>query len=1523
MTIQIKISANAHVFGYPAVVTLTATDEGMSVKGQINCQPQNLLQQPEMQLSALRKQLPIIDRSTTTQDPAQKEQAYPTSTPQISFSYSQSKLHIHYHDQGVLFSLLNASNQALREQNGTQILLGLKTDYLDRSGGTLEQAFAAAAELLHLKNLILFGSTSSNISPELLEQLNVFAQDLVLPTAFSSYSFALVSTFDLTSRPANAVNDLIGSQDMLCAEPQAIPCSLFSNNPDPALLSQLSLSSWEPPIPAPAPAPAPVLCTNRTEQCMSANAERTADNTKRTQVPSVLAQIYSQLEHQIKRHTPDNSNSTEASAKAYFYLEPDSNALTASDDNGTAFTSGIAKLTGLNALYVAIGFSLASKELAIGLGANRITTDQVNITDLLFMLRKTANQIYLQAQGNIGVHLGDTYLGFSLQGSLSPQAFSLMAASWPDTQLKVTEHLSFSQLALSIALRMGQLSFGFSAQLNLRELSIFIAVALTPPRLNMLSLSISSKTSHFSMLTLLENVFDLNGEDLKFLDLIAVEDLDIGQLSLSDDGRKALENFPLDTADPNYHQQLAQVTAQVVANFNAQCHNRYEQLIISAPANAQLTRLGTNTLATNALTLESGHTLCQSHYPIENTAPLHSELLTQQALDTALVPTIALSTDSVTATNDALGEFILTDLGNMRHFHINAQGAVSLNCQAYFGLTPTTFGTRELPVGIFTCGTLVLFYSVRIRFLLSLLNKKLSCMVQCTPINIFGGVLTITASEQQAEQQRLLAQIQSHTANAGLAGSLISTDQKMNGAALALDLDPQTLNLQLFLTGHISLLRLFGVDTLIAITQGSIYLHFSLSWLGIKTTINFSCAYRDIASGFSFSIEIDTSALAQAIASAQRALKDAAAKVRQGVEHAISKLNSAKAEVDKLNNQIRNFNARIEQCKRDIRNSKWYQFWIKIARGAEIAGLEIAKAGVWLAMKTAQLTLDIAIGVVGIGGKIAEGALNALNKVIGAVTMIFFLKSIGISVTYSASQGIKLAGHLNLTFFGKDIDASFEVGYNPQTAAQQFKNELINKGTQKINDKKNEGLNEINKQAVKNIASNFDAIDDSDSLTSELRRLNTLPLEERWERVLFAPNQDGLDLSEEQEYYQYLQDVNNTTNALFVCSNDVSLQDSDQEMLLCRHSSNELTRYNQRNQAFTDQVNSYLDADFFAATQELSSALKQGINELPQEPRNQLQQRLLRRHAANDATNEVELRGNQLLSSHADVRAAHSALPESLQHTPLGYKLALVDSMCAHGLSQGSIFAPTIQQKVRSAHKRITETIKHHQHRISQQLSAVERNQELIQKIKDELNQAKGDVTSVLEKHYRTQMQQRQVRQDGRLQSQRIVVIDSNLEQSLLRLRHTETDAGLNSYWQQPHMRRASSGSTEPNINARSFAEQDIRRQLANTAKKAKKSTGDNEVAPLNAEELRLWQHALQAEAAIDDMDTLRHIHKDERDRLLTDLEALYYSNLQTKAPVQRQQLRRRSAQQYEPDTELFDERVLRQSLLEAIYACE
>ena len=516
-----------------------------------------------------------------------------------------------------------------------------------------------------------------------------------------------------------------------------------------------------------------------------------------------------------------------------------------------------------------------------------------------------------------------------------------------------------------------------------------------------------------------------------------------------------------------------------------------------------------------------------------------------------------------------------------------------------------------------------------------------------------------------------------------------------------------------------------------------------------------------------------------------------------------------------------------------------------------------------------------------------------------------------------------MAGHLNLTFFGKDIDASFEVGYNPQTAAQQFKNELINKGTQKINDKKNEGLNEINKQAVKNIASNFDAIDDSDSLTSELRRLNTLPLEERWERVLFAPNQDGLDLSEEQEYYQYLQDVNNTTNALFVCSNDVSLQDSDQEMLLCRHSSNELTRYNQRNQAFTDQVNSYLDADFFAATQELSSALKQGINELPQEPRNQLQQRLLRRHAANDATNEVELRGNQLLSSHADVRAAHSALPESLQHTPLGYKLALVDSMCAHGLSQGSIFAPTIQQKVRSAHKRITETIKHHQHRISQQLSAVERNQELIQKIKDELNQAKGDVTSVLEKHYRTQMQQRQVRQDGRLQSQRIVAIDSNLEQSLLRLRHTETDAGLNSYWQQPHMRRASSGSTEPNINARSFAEQDIRRQLANTAKKAKKSTGDNEVAPLNAEELRLWQHALQAEAAIDDMDTLRHIHKDERDRLLTDLEALYYSNLQTKAPVQRQQLRRRSAQQYEPDTELFDERVLRQSLLEAIYACE
>ncbi|MCL2069182.1 MAG: hypothetical protein FWH00_04705, partial [Oscillospiraceae bacterium] len=151
---------------------------------------------------------------------------------------------------------------------------------------------------------------------------------------------------------------------------------------------------------------------------------------------------------------------------------------------------------------------------------------------------------------------------------------------------------------------------------------------------------------------------------------------------------------------------------------------------------------------------------------------------------------------------------------------------------------------------------------------------------------------------------------------------------------------------------------------------------------------------------------------------------------RAGAQNAVKKLNDAQNSVNQLYSQINSLNARIEDCRRAIRNAKWYQFWIPIGKGCEIAGYEIAKAGIYIAIGVANAALEIAKGCVIVGSKIGEGVLQIVNGIIKGVMNLFFLKKIELYASAN-SQNQELSAGIEFVALGKTY--KFQTSYKSGT----------------------------------------------------------------------------------------------------------------------------------------------------------------------------------------------------------------------------------------------------------------------------------------------------------------------------------------------------------------------------------------------------------------------------------------------------------------------------------------------------------
>lgn len=619
------------------------------------------------------------------------------------------------------------------------------------------------------------------------------------------------------------------------------------------------------------------------------------------------------------------------------------------DLNKTKFGQSVSTLTKLNQLRFAVGGNFKEKSFGAQLISEKIETEAFILENFMFGLKKSSRDFYCITSGTFIFKLENNRIGFTLSGAVSNKLFMLSAASLPGARIPLNSRLSFSDLALSIGVNTGKVSFGMTGRLNTNNLSIFAGFAVSPPRITLFTAALTSTTGRISLKDLVVEIADIQWELVNCLDVVAIGDFDIKDASLQSGG---IKNFPTNNNDENYEETKIAIENKVKDDFNREMGN-----VLNINGEAQLTPLGNNT-----------------------------------------------------------NQYILTDKGTMRHYRIDRNGKISLNCQIYVCSQPTKLGNYDMPVGLFICGTLDIF-GIKTRFLFLVeKGKSLVALVQMDKIDILNGLFVLGKSKKTLPIKPI---------DGGVAGQLVKPNN--DGATLYLNIQKNKGELTFYVSARLSLLKIFEFDTLVLIKDRFIYVNIETELAGFKTTLNLKGSYKDFSkAGFTASVIFDTSGFREILEKAQKALKGAAESVDKGVKEANRKIDEAQQSVLNLQRKINDFNNRINQCKRDISNAKWYQVDKKIARGLEIAGLEIAKAGVYVAIGVAYSVLEVAKAALKLGGAVISTVLKSLAYIINAATQILWIKSFELGIT-ATPQAQKINAELILTIFGNDVRLAGEL----------------------------------------------------------------------------------------------------------------------------------------------------------------------------------------------------------------------------------------------------------------------------------------------------------------------------------------------------------------------------------------------------------------------------------------------------------------------------------------------------------------
>lgn len=751
----------------------------------------------------------------------------------------------------------------------------------------------------------------------------------------------------------------------------------------------------------------------------------------------------------------------------------------------TDFGQCISTLTKQNQLLFAVGGSFTEKSFGAQLISEKIETDTFILENFMFGLQQSSKGFYCVATGTFTFKLEDRNICFTLSGAVSPGSFMLSAASSSDARIPLNSRLSFSDLALSIGVNSGKVSFGMTGRLNTNNLSIFAGFAINPPKITLFTAALTSTTGRISLKDLVVEIADIQWEAVNCLDVVAIGDFDIQNTSLSNGG---INNFPTDNKAEDYNESKRSIETNTKKDFNE------KMSALKIEGDAQLTPLGNNT-----------------------------------------------------------GQYILTDKGTMRHYRIDRNGKISLNCQIYVCSQPTKLGNYDMPVGFFICGTMEIF-GTKIRFLfLADKGKSLIALVQMDRINILKGLFIIEKSQKPLPIEPI---------NGGVAGQLVKPNNQ--GATLYLNIQKDKGELTFYVSAHLSILKIFDFDTLILIKDKLIYINIETQLVGFKTTFNLQGSYQNFSeSGFTARVVFDTSGFREILEEAQKALRSAAESVEKGVKEATRKVDEAQQSVLSLQRKIDGYNDRINQCKREISNAKWYQIGKKIARGLEIAGLEIAKVGVYVAIGVAYGALEVAKAALKLGGAIVSSVLKSVAYIIEAATQILWIKSFELGIT-ATPQIQKINAELVLTILGNDVRLAGEL--NLTGLVENIKN-FVSGGVKEKSDK----LIEDAKNGK--VTRTIEATPDSE--------------------IDLAFVQEYCDLNKNQKRYEELRLLQDAADDLFIDSNNAYFDAFNEEHPDERENACHLTELRWEEEIFHEQHSDAFDDDFVESLDNVIQVIRQ------------------------------------------------------------------------------------------------------------------------------------------------------------------------------------------------------------------------------------------------------------------------------------------------------------------------------------------
>lgn len=502
-------------------------------------------------------------------------------------------------------------------------------------------------------------------------------------------------------------------------------------------------------------------------------------------------------------------------------------------------------------------------------------------------------------------------------------------------------------------------------------------------------------------------------------------------------------------------------------------------------------------------------------------------------------------------------QYILTDKSTMRHFRIDSQGKISLNCQIYICTHETILGGNKMPLGFFICGTLEIF-GIRSRYLFLVeKGKSLMALVQIGCINLLNGLFVLKASSKpmpsvpvDEQTSKLLIQKKDN--------------ENQEGATLYLNIQKDKGEVTFYVSAAVSLLKIFNFDTLILIKNKQVYINIETELIGFRLMLNLQGSYENFSQGgFSANLVFDTTSFREILDKAQQKLKAAAQAVEKGVKEATRKLEEAQQSVLNLQRKIDDYNNRINECRRIISQSKWYQIGTKIAKGLEIAALEVAKAGVYVAIGVAYAALEVAKAALKLGGAVVSTVLKSLAYVISAATQILWIKSFEIGLTITPKKQ-EVHANLLLTVFGKDVSLGGSLNLSSiKESINGFVSDNINKQSDKL-------MEDIKSGKVS-------------------RALEALPEG----GIDSAFIQEYGNLERNRERYEKLLLLRDTAEDLFVSSNEAYQEAYQEEHPDAREDACQLTGIRWEEETFHEQHQNAFDDEFVASLEQLVQVIRE------------------------------------------------------------------------------------------------------------------------------------------------------------------------------------------------------------------------------------------------------------------------------------------------------------------------------------------